>query len=1248
MKKNILLIGIGGTGSNAVETFHKKFVEFGNQTDNKVTALVFDTDAGDLKKITSARTVVMADTASVGTIVDRIGRQYLEKWFPCDAKDVRAQEMVRGASQWRKKSYLAFLNLMNKPAARQTFISALEEMVQDPGASCEVYVIASVAGGTGSGSFIPIALYAKRYLRKNLGKDPIVNAMIALPDIYAESQTPENKVKVYSNAYAILRELNAINLVSRNYNAGLTAKKKAPVKFRIGHPDEPNVGVLFDASDKRFWTPEAAPFSQVFLLDRIPGLNSVSAHDMVLANSLYTILCTEIGAAFDSEFSNHELVRSQNNGSNAIYAGISTSQVRFPKETVLDYLALKKTLESCNGEWLTLHKAVENEIRDKTNEAKAAKQQFTMENDAYARIVLDKIKQAFDNNTDSITSIVERCVDVYEKGKRSNKTASQKFLDVINNAVTKRVPSVKTVTEEVLAVIPEAKATPKPDKETFAGLFEDEVYTLIFDFYKDCFNAIKCVPVSTADSVITFDKRKMTSEETVLSMAPNLLISPKDKKKYIHPVGALIRLCQFRVDLETKIKENKIDDWAELKNRNVTELPGYLTNIQDTPIAGKSAYAKLGEDRFSKMVAGSEEYENNKTNVASDISVLGSDVVAILNKISGETVAQINRKIYSAIAADVDLLISKYRAFFNRFEKEKENLKELMRDALRKDSGAIDSVVNVYSSEKNKEQIALDLEEGNGPVTEADILNTDDIVGRGVYSSVTASAVAERSNDEDFNENDAGAYNSLFNDMVKSYRESIEKSEVYKEIASYNAVEAIVASCGDNATNKDVDDAMREAFSIAQEKAVPSLRIEKCNSLDLVNPSSIMVFMVSLNTAKYIKKNADRFGLRLPADQNSESAVLRSCTEQFVRDYSGNTSARVAIVNSIPDQILYCTGEVMDITPLCIAKFNELGDDTYFKNYTDALRRFKKYETDMWNPHLGNDLHKRGSLPYMNPEMENACDEKMVKALLFALKSERIRYDDGAGASAYGHYYFICDGQKIKVGNTPVSNQNVHDLLNWMRDQEQKIDLWSAQFDSWIEKQKASIPNIISDNEVAPLEAALTGSEFSKLLCDFLYKNPEGKYKMLRSNEWKSKDGPSAIEFAYAIKTREEGARDNDDADRIIKVLYKVFCDIIESKVSPETYPDRFIRIYKQQIQKFYEAIASIDLVVKAGKDARIYFKQVIDWINGAGLFLDINGTLPFDEEGKILINEPFTLDKSDANTVIRRIEKAKADSDEE
>ena len=106
--KNILLIGVGGTGSKTVDTLFQKVKELGRQNDNNISAIVFDTDAGDIKKIECAVPIPMADNASVGTICDRIGTEFIKEWFPCDDKAIRSQEMFRGASQWRKKSYLFF------------------------------------------------------------------------------------------------------------------------------------------------------------------------------------------------------------------------------------------------------------------------------------------------------------------------------------------------------------------------------------------------------------------------------------------------------------------------------------------------------------------------------------------------------------------------------------------------------------------------------------------------------------------------------------------------------------------------------------------------------------------------------------------------------------------------------------------------------------------------------------------------------------------------------------------------------------------------------------------------------------------------------------------------------------------------------------------------------------------------------------------------------------------------------------
>jgi len=1268
--KNILLIGVGGTGSTSVDIFFQKCKELGNQTGNNITALVFDTDAGDLKKITAAKTVVMADNASVGTICDRFGKEYLKEWFPSDDKAVRAQEMLRGASQWRKKSYLAFLNLMNKPLARSTFIAALEEMTLDPGACCEIYIIASIAGGTGSGSFIPIALYAKRYLRRTLGKDPIVNAMIALPDIYADSQTPENRIKVYSNAYAILRELNAINLVARNYNAGTSVHKKTPIRFRIGDPNEPSVGLLFDASDKQFWTPEAAPFSQVFLLDRIPGLNSVTAHNIVLANSLYTILCTDIGSAFDSEFSNHELLRSQSNGSNAIYAGISTSQIRFPKESVLDYLAHKKTLDSCNNEWLILHNAVENEIREREQQAKACNRRYIMKDDEYADIVIKELEKLEDANNDEIVSILERCVYRFNKdGKRETPETAKLYGDKTDAYIAGKIvrpdAATKKIEDALADVVPQKG---KGDKAAFTGAAAD-VRAILLKYYQECIEDIKRMSGSTADAIITLDKKKTEFVGKERSVVETLL---KKNGKYIHPVAAMIQLCRFRMAISEFLKQAATEEWDDLTKRNVKTIPSALLQLSREDAMGngtdaakpvtnaKSAYLDIGEERFAivSTESGEDEYISKaRTNMKADVEFLNNDALAILDKIYRGAQSQIRFRVYKAVAKDLDTLISKYRNFFKRFDKEKEELLELTKTAYMKDAGNVDSVINIFSSKADKDVIYKKICEEAGPVTDEEIVNTDDVVGSGVYNTVYSAAAAAYAQNNSWNEKDSSAYRSLFTNMIAAYRKSIAKNEAFEEIASYNVIEAMVASGGDDAKKKD--ESFKQSFSVAQELATPSLRIDAAEAEgDLVRPSNIMVFMMSRNTGKYIKKYADEFGLHLPADQTKEDNVIKSCAEEFIRRYSGNNSARVSIVSSMPDQVLYCTGEIMDITPLRISKFNELGENPiYFRNYSIAIANYKKYGTDMWNPHLGNDLHKRGYLPYMNEEKENECDIKVVKALLFGFQNGRIVYKDGMG-EAYGRYYFECDGRKITDSDGRwINNKNVAQLIAWLRNEDEIVDEWSELFDKDIQRQKNALPSLASENsnEIASLEAALTGSAFMQMLTEKLYvdasdKKTKGgkKVKLEKKPILVERVGPTVIEFAYMIKTSEEAGHDCDDAERILTVVYDVFKDICAYRTTPENTPECFIQVYKQQLGKVYESLATAKTVVAAGSECRSHFKQLLTWLYQTEVFNTICADSPMDDKGKVCINTLYNIDDNELRRTFDFIKKGFKEFDEE
>ena len=698
-------------------------------------------------------------------------------------------------------------------------------------------------------------------------------------------------------------------------------------------------------------------------------------------------------------------------------------------------------------------------------------------------------------------------------------------------------------------------------------------------------------------------------------------------------------LCMLRVEIAKK-KPKGVKEWEDLKRRNVEEIPEDFLKPQsaDAEVEGKSAYLNIpADERFVNISDRNDDFEyapKGRTNTVADLDAVLADAKSILDALYIGANNQLLMRVYGEVERKLDIVIAKYRSFFKRFDKEKEDLIEQTKTAYRRDAGTVDSVINVFSSGADKDYIYKNIVTDGGPVTDAELFETDNIVGKGVFESVYNSAAAEYSADGSFNDKDSTTYRSLFSSMVNAYRSFLAKNEEFEKIANYNVVEAMVANTGSRAGDKSFAEALKTRFATAQELATPSIRLDPNESEnDLVRPSNIVVFMMSKETARYIKKHADDLNISLPADQTKESKVLKAVAEEFIRKYSGNNSARVTIVSSMPDQVLYCTGEIMDITPLRIAKFNELGDDNvYFRNYTLAINNFKKYGTDMWNPHLGNNLHKRGNLPFMNEQKEQECDIKLVKALLYGFQKEHIVYRSGIGDSQF----FFCHNNK-KITDTEgrwINNKNIAQIMSWIRNEDELVEEWSEAFDREIQRQLNLLPSLASDNpgEIANLESQITRTPFMQILTDKLYNDPSTKNteaakkprlegaKMVTAK----REGPTALEFAYMIKTSEEIGRDCDDAERIVAVIYDTFFKFCSYRTSPQNTPERFIQVYKQQLGKVYETLAVSKQICAAGTECYALFNLFTLWLNQSEAFKTISDDTPMDDKGNISIDSPY------------------------
>jgi len=175
------------------------------------------------------------DTPFISVGLDKSLRYYIdnlkptfniEEWFPIEPIFIRYVdehiEMTRAAGR------LAFLQAMESRILNP-IIDLLDEMIasSDKDDRFQVVIVTSLAGGTGSGAFIQLALWIRKQLSKNYCIDFCIDGLFVGPEVFINSfrdvgdYSDECDV-LRGNTYAALKELDVINEIIQG---------KAPEKF---------------------------------------------------------------------------------------------------------------------------------------------------------------------------------------------------------------------------------------------------------------------------------------------------------------------------------------------------------------------------------------------------------------------------------------------------------------------------------------------------------------------------------------------------------------------------------------------------------------------------------------------------------------------------------------------------------------------------------------------------------------------------------------------------------------------------------------------------------------------------------------------------------------------------------------------------------------------------------------------------------------------------------------------------------
>lgn len=353
MDTRTIIIGLGGTGSKIVDAAYSRMDE---KARKNCLVACFDTDVDDLKKLKNIPDEWKYQTSTANTVGDyRKAYPDVNVWFPV-IKLLDSHTLTKGAAQFRVISRLAFRSAMGEGKLKgfeqrveQLFTNEGNQFLQTP----RVFVINTVNGGTGAGTFLQMGLYLRKLLRKRGVSKIDSHALILLPEIFRKSTdeglvdlSQNQKDNMAANGYSCMKELNAMVKL----NSG-----KFSEDFKLEVEFNPATGKQVKSNPLGS---EDLPFEYVFLTDftnaKGDNLNTFSLNYFKqVEDTLFLLAASPTGSATSSVTNNElgDLVKE--NGTNRYFAN-TVSKLCYPVKDVARFCAIKWIYDNISNQWMEI------------------------------------------------------------------------------------------------------------------------------------------------------------------------------------------------------------------------------------------------------------------------------------------------------------------------------------------------------------------------------------------------------------------------------------------------------------------------------------------------------------------------------------------------------------------------------------------------------------------------------------------------------------------------------------------------------------------------------------------------------------------------------------------------------------------------------------------------------------------------------------------------------------------------------
>ena len=342
--KPILFVGLGGNGGKIVNQLAGRLKRHENwdRIRDLTHFLAIDTNKDDMDKLGAippdCRFLVSAFNAA--SYIERKRGQghndadpLVTQWIPADYKFRKTQGA--GAGQIRIESRLRlYYNLEDDRARiRQTVTRMLQTATgrDNPYRDNEdrvvrVILFGSVAGGTGSGGFLPMAYLLRRLVEDKGWGRPSVSAVLSLPTTFLQHVKPQLHDDIKANGYAALKELEYLTR-ELGYDGGVDR-----LKFHY----DPGTN-----SESRTWI-DHRPFDIVYLIDQ-PANMSIDRYEHAVADSCFLQIFSSLLGHQAGEYDNYEK-RQQKLAAGHFsvhYAAMGTALLQLPRKDLIRYSGLR-------------------------------------------------------------------------------------------------------------------------------------------------------------------------------------------------------------------------------------------------------------------------------------------------------------------------------------------------------------------------------------------------------------------------------------------------------------------------------------------------------------------------------------------------------------------------------------------------------------------------------------------------------------------------------------------------------------------------------------------------------------------------------------------------------------------------------------------------------------------------------------------------------------------------------------------